>query len=189
MFRFSKILYCIFLTLIPFISQAHHVLGRPAYSLNEDSNTPPSMEVETSLGDYNITYMVFPAFPKPGVKGRINLYAVNINTGKPYDGKVHFSVRDDSWFSNNEETIGTQEIDDGVYRQGFVIQKEGNYIVTAHFMANNEPYIIDFPLTVGTPSEFTLPVIIIGAIFVFLIIISLIQRRRLMQMRIKDNKE
>ncbi len=189
MIRFIRILCFIFLSLTPLVSHAHHVLGRPAYSLNEDSNTPPSMEVETSMGDYNITYMVFPAFPKPGARGRINLYAVNIKTGKPYNGEVHFSVRDDSWFSSNEEDIGTQEIDDGVYRQGFVIQKEGNYIVTAHFIANNEPYIIDFPLTVGVPSEFTLPVIIIGAIFVFLIIISLIQRRRLMQMRIKDNKE
>ena len=32
-------------------SFAHHVLGRPAYSLNEDSNTPPSMQVETQIGD------------------------------------------------------------------------------------------------------------------------------------------
>ena len=42
--------------------QAHHVLGRPSYSLNEDSTTPPSMQVETQIGDYYITYMVFPAF-------------------------------------------------------------------------------------------------------------------------------
>lgn len=45
---------------------AHHVLGRPAYSLNEDSNTPPSMQVETQIGDYLVNMMVFPAFPKPG---------------------------------------------------------------------------------------------------------------------------
>jgi hypothetical protein len=52
---------------------AHHVLGRPSYSLNEDSNTPPSMQIETRIGNYFVTYMVYPAFPKPGEPGRINL--------------------------------------------------------------------------------------------------------------------
>jgi len=39
---------------------AHHVLGRPAYALNENSNTPPSMQLETVIGDYFVNYMVFP---------------------------------------------------------------------------------------------------------------------------------
>ena len=30
---------------------AHHVLGRPAYSLSEDSNTPPSTQAELQIGD------------------------------------------------------------------------------------------------------------------------------------------
>ncbi len=78
---------------------AHHVLGRPAYSLNEDSNTPPSMQAETRIGDYLVTYMVFPAFPQPGKPGRINLYASRLNDGAPYQGKVAFKVREDSWMA------------------------------------------------------------------------------------------
>ena len=34
---------------------AHHVLGSPTYSLNEDSNAPPRMQLETQIGDYFIT--------------------------------------------------------------------------------------------------------------------------------------
>ena len=56
---------------------AHHVLGRPAYSLSDDSNTPPSMQVETQIGDFYVTYMAFPAFPQPGQQGRVNLYATH----------------------------------------------------------------------------------------------------------------
>lgn len=56
-------------------SLAHHVLGRPAYSLNEDSTTPPSMQIETQIGSYYVTYMVFPAFPSPNQPGRVNVYA------------------------------------------------------------------------------------------------------------------
>jgi hypothetical protein len=54
---------------------AHHVLGRPTYSLNEDSNTPPSMQVETQIGAYFVSYMAFPAFPKPNEAGRVSVYA------------------------------------------------------------------------------------------------------------------
>ena len=166
---------------------AHHVLGRPSYSLNEDSNTPPSMQIETRIGNYFITYMVYPAFPKPGEPGRINLYALSIKDNKPFNGKITFEVSDDSWFSSATETIGAQVIDDNVYRQGFVVKNRGDYIITARFTADNEPYVIDFPLRVGVPSQFTLPVIIIGAILLVLIIVSLLQRKRLQQQRIRDS--
>jgi len=109
--------------LLPTELLAHHVLGRPAYSLNEDSNTPPSMQVETQIGDYFLTYMVFPAFPKPGENGRINVYASRIDNGDTFAGKMTFSVRNDGWFEDkNEETIGTQEMYDGVFRQGFLFK-------------------------------------------------------------------
>ena len=128
---------------------AHHVLGRPAYSLNEDSNTPPSMAVETQLGQYFITYMVFPAFPKANEPGRLNLYAARVDNGKAFQGEVSFYVRDNSWssifVSATEEKLGSQKIDDGVYRQGFVFNKDGNYIIRAYFESDGEPYSIDFP--------------------------------------------
>ena len=120
-------------------SHAHHVLGRPAYSLNEDSNTPPSMQVETQIGDYFVTYMAFPAFPRPQEPGRVNLYASRIDDGLPFQGEVTFKVRDDSWFNNDEELLGVQPPDDNVYRQGFIFQQEGNYIVTAEFESVNQP--------------------------------------------------
>jgi len=51
--------FCVLHVCLPV--QAHHVLGRPSYSLSEDSTTPPSMQVETQIGDYYVTYMAFPA--------------------------------------------------------------------------------------------------------------------------------
>lgn len=85
---------------------AHHVLGRPSYSLSEGSNTPPSMQVETEIGNYFVTYMVFPAFPKANVAGRVNLYISHIDKGVAYDGahgtRLKFS-RADHWHANKEE--------------------------------------------------------------------------------------
>jgi len=171
------------LLLISSVIHAHHVLGRPSYSLSEDSNTPPSMQVETQIGEYYVTFMAYPAFPKPNEQGRVNLYASRIDNGNTFDGDVTFKVRDDSWFSDKEEVIGNQKVDDGVYRQGFVFKEAGDYIIVAEFESDGEPYIIDFPLRIGDP----LPVGPIGVavliIVIVLIGVNLTQRKRLQRVK------
>ena len=108
-------------------AHAHHVLGRPSYALNEDSNTPSAMQVETQIGNYFVNYMVFPAFPRPNEAGRVNLYVRKLDGGAAFSGKIAFSVRDNSWaawlgLAANEEKLGSQVLDDNVYRQGFVFR-------------------------------------------------------------------
>lgn len=164
---------------------AHHVLGRPSYSLSEDSNTPPSMQVETQIGKFFVTYMVFPAFPRANEPGRVNLYASRIDSGKPYAGQVSFSVKDDSWFSSDEEALGIQPIDDGVFRQGFQFNKDGDYIITARFEADGEPYAIDFPLTIGDTSSSTPITVSVIIIVLFLAGINIIKRKQLLRSKIR----
>lgn len=190
----NKVKQCLWLALgmlcwgiaIP-MAQAHHVLGRPAYSLSEESNTPPSMQVETQIGKYSVTYTAFPAFPKPNEGGRVNLVATRMDNGAPFVGNVTFKVRDDSWFSRNEEVLGTQQIDDGVYRQGFVFKRAGDYIITAEFKADKEPYVIDFPLRIGKP--FPIGPIGISAIVILLVLVgvNLIQRKRLHRLKAQQH--
>ncbi|MFQ5660910.1 MAG: hypothetical protein ACE5GZ_10805 [Gammaproteobacteria bacterium] len=168
---------------------AHHVLGRPSYSLNEDSNTPPSMEVETRIGDYAITYMVFPAFPRPNQPGRVNLYASRLDNGKPFQGEVTFKVRDDSFFHDSEELLGVQPADDNVYRQGFEFLRKGDYIIRAEFISDGVPYQIDFPLRIGKPSPFGPIGLAIGIIILVLIGVNILQRKRLVSARIRSAHE
>ncbi len=170
-------------------ASAHHVLGRPAYSLNEDSNTPPSMEVETQIGDYIVNYMVFPAFPKANQRGRINLYASHIDNGQAFSGSVRFKVRDDSWFASKEEVIGTQQPDDFVFRQGFVFSQDGDYIITAEFEADGEPYTIDFPLRVGAPRAIGPLGFAVAIIVIALIAVSVLQRRKKLGSRVRREKK
>jgi len=170
-------------------AHAHHVLGRPAYSLNEDSNTPSSMTMETQIGDYFVHYMVFPAFPKPGEPGRINLYASHMDTGQAPPGKVLFEARDAGWFADDAEFLGRQALDDAVYHQGFQFTQAGDYIITASFEDNGEPYIIDFPLRVGALSG-TGPIgITLGLIALALVAVNLLQRRRLLKAKIRGAHE
>ncbi len=155
---------------------AHHVLGRPSYSLNEDSNTPPSMQLETQIGDYLVTIMAFPAFPKPGQESRIRLYAAHLDDGSPYLGKVRFTIRDDTWFAGPGEVLGEQEPIDGIYRQAMVFSREGDYLVSAFFEANGDPYTIDMPIRIGNPASMLPLALTAGSIG--LIMLALALRRR-----------
>lgn len=169
---------------------AHHVLGRPAYSLGEDSNTPPSMQVETQVGHYFVTYMVFPAFPKAGERGRVNLYATRLDTGAALADEVTFKVRDDVMFGDSHaEVLGTQIPDDNVFRQGFVFSDNGAYIITAEFIAGGEPYTIDFPLRIGPANPVGPLGFAIAVILLVLISVNLIQRKRLLRSRIRGAHE
>jgi len=169
---------------------AHHVLGRPAYSLNEDSNTPPGTQYEVQIGDYVVTYMAYPAFPRPDVPGRINLYASRIADGVPFAGDVTFKVRDDSWLSGifggtEQEILGTQKPDDNVFRQGFVFEEEGDYMISAEFEANGEPYIVDFQLRIGEPTPYGILGVAVALVLAALLGVSLVQRRRAMAGKIR----
>ncbi len=184
-----RTLICLMAILVSDSVSAHHVLGRPAYSLSEDSNTPPSMQVETQIGNYYVTYMVYPAFPEPGKQGRLNLYATHRDSGKPFDGQVEFTIRDDRWFGGHRETLGTQNIDDGVYRQGFLINEAGKYIISANFHAQGEPYTIDFPLKIGQDSAIGPIGIAAMAIFSVLVLVNIAQRKRLLRGKIQTAQQ
>ncbi|MBV1884225.1 MAG: hypothetical protein KUG82_21470 [Pseudomonadales bacterium] len=192
---FTMILMCI----AP-LSHAHHVLGRPAYSLNEDSNTPPSTLVETQVGSYFVSYMVYPAFPKANEQGRVNLYASRISDGVPYDGEVHFTISQNSALRNivnffggantgaaegAEEVLGSQLIDDGVYRQGFLFFKDGKYIVTARFLANGETHEVELPIRIGEASWFGPLGMIIAGIVCALIMMSLFQQKKVERLKVQ----
>ena len=186
-YRLKLILFLLpsLMLLTEFVS-AHHVLGRPAYSLSEDTTTPPSMAVESQIGDYFVTYMVFPAFPKPGEPGRVNLYASRISDGTTLETTVRFYVRNDSWFSEKQELLGTQEIDDGVYRQGYEIAEAGAYIIRAAFIKDGENYTIDFPLQIGKKSPIGPIGIAVAMLVIALIGVNLVSRKRLMRMKMQN---
>jgi hypothetical protein len=173
---------------------AHHVLGRPSYALGEDSNTPSSLQAEIRIGDYDATYMVFPAFPKPEAPGRINLYLTRIDDGSLYAGEVAFTVRDASWLSwiglgGDEQKIGVQSLDDGVFRQAFSFHAAGDYIISAAFDVDGERHVIDFPLRVGPPPVVGPIGIVVALLAIVLLSVTLIQRRRIMTGKIRSARE
>ncbi|PCK07911.1 MAG: hypothetical protein COA42_11800 [Alteromonadaceae bacterium] len=194
--RIFVLLQCLFFLIASHSSLAHHVLGRPSYSLNEDSNTPPSMAIETQIGDYFVTYMIFPAFPKPSEPGRVNLYVTRIDDGSILSVPVSFYVLDDKLFSGwpllgdpvVPEKIGVQNVDDGIFRQGFVFKERGSYIIRAYFEVGDEPYEIDFPLQVGKAPAVGPIGFLLGLLILLLVSVNLVQRKRIARSKFQKEK-
>ncbi len=181
------------LTAVDFAA-AHHVLGRRSSALNEDSNTPPAMQGEALIGDYFVTYMVFPAFPRPEVPGRIHLYITRDDDGTPFQGEVTFKVREVSWLSwlgvrGKEEKLGVQPPDDNVFRQSFLFHEAGDYVISTKFEADGEPYVIDVPLRIGAPASIGPIGVAVGLLAFVLVTVSVIQRRRSMTGKIRSTRE
>jgi hypothetical protein len=186
-FRFILNLAIVFsLLMVCYSAQAHHVLGRPSYSLSSDSNTPPSAQVETQIGDYYVTFMVFPAFPEPNQPGRVNLYVSRIDNGAPFQGRVTFRIIDDGWFNSQQELLGVQEVDDNVFRQGFEFSENGDYIIRAEFEPDGELYKIDFPLQIGEKDLFGPLGTGVAVILIVLFGVNITQRKKLVTARIKS---
>lgn len=180
----SRSLLLLLLLITSLSSHAHHVLGRPAYSLSEDSNTPPAMQIETQIGKYFVTFMAYPAFPKPGEPGRVNFYASRIDSGASFTGPVTFTVRDDGWFSGSDaEPLGQQLPDDGVYRQSYQFHETGDYLVSAQFESDGEPYIIDFPLRIGEPAPVGPIGLTVAVVALLLLGVNISQRKRLARLK------
>lgn len=185
--------FFLFIALLSFshVSLAHHVLGRPAYSLSEDSNTPPSMQAEVLAGPFLINYMAFPAFPKVNEPGRVNLYISRMDNGPLFDGEVSFSVHTNSWLkglfgSQHQASLGTQNIDDGIYRQGFVFTEDGNYIIRANFFFEGEPFVVDFPLTIGETNYRTIWVSVLALFSLLVVLINLKLHKKLPSFKIRQ---
>ena len=163
---------------------AHHVLGRPAYSLNENSNTPPTIQLEVQIGLYLVTVTAFPAFPKVAEESRMQLYATRLDNGDPFLGEVTFFVRNDRWWDNSKELLGKQHSMDGIYRQAMVFSEEGDYLVTAHFDAQGEPYDIDLPIRIGNPVGY-LPLLLTMAVIGIILLVLAIKKRRIQKNRVQ----
>ncbi|MBT7757711.1 MAG: hypothetical protein HN732_10320 [Rhodospirillaceae bacterium] len=175
-------------------SEAHHILGRPAYSLNEDSNTPPSMQAEVQLGEYRMTYMLYPAFPRPGGTARISLYILGTKNGTPFDGRVTFTIREMPWNAwlgseGHADRLGVQPPDDKVYRQGFTVPEAGEYMISADFQIDGEPYTVDFPVRIGEPPLIGPMAMVAGGLLLMFILIAVMRRRKSMTARMRATRQ
>jgi hypothetical protein len=69
------------------------------------------------------------------------------------------------------------------------LDEAGDYIITAEFEADGEPYVIDFPLRIGETPLLGPIGIAVGALVIVLLTINIVQRRRSMTGKIRGAHE
>jgi hypothetical protein len=151
------------------------------------------MQAEVQVDDHLVTYMIFPAFPRPGDPARINLYVLGPDSDNPYTGKVTFKVRAASWFAwlglaGDEDELGVQSLDAKVYRQRFVIAEAGDYLVSATLVIGGERHVIDFPLRVGDEPAVGPFTIALGVIALVLVAVAVLRRRQSATAKIRASR-
>ena len=171
---------------------AHHILGRPSYGLDADTTETSSIELDSEIGDYNATFMLYPSLPEPGDHGRINLFIAHVPGAADPDGPIAFSIRRDGWLASigirrGEREIGRQVPDDRVYRQAMTIPEEGHYVIVADFRAGGKPYQFSFPVQIGEPPVAGPAEIGAVAVVLALLVSSVAMRRRVMTGKLRSN--
>jgi len=173
-------------------AQGHHILGRPSYGLDADTTETSSIEMDSEIGDYNATFMLYPSLPEPGDHGRINLFIAHLPGSPAPDGPITFAIRRDSWMAyfgllGARREIGQQFPDDRVYRQAMRIPDEGRYVILASFTAGRKSYEFRFPVQIGEPAVAGPAEIAALVLVLALLVCSVAMRRRVMTGKLRSN--
>lgn len=109
----------------------HHIRGLPHYSYKENYPQVPTVEETKINGSYEIIFSYFNIFDTGNID--LAVYMKNRATGKPYAGKMTFTV-----FAENERPEDTDpytaEPDmTNTYRVGWTHEKDGIYYLRISF--------------------------------------------------------
>ena len=85
--------------------------------------------------------------------------------------------------------LGTQPQEDNVFRQGFLFEEPGDYVIAAAFLADGAAYTLDFPLRIGEPTPVGPIGVAVGLLLTLLVGVSVMQRRRAMTGKIRGAQE
>lgn len=162
---------------------AHHILGIPHYSYDEQYPQAPVLTYLVDAGPLEVRMTGYPGKPKPGERCTLNVYIQRKDDGSLFEGKVTGSVL--------RRTIGTDrvvygpvvaDLEDAVYKFYPHFEVEANYLFRIEFEIENAPWIIDLPMVAGEPgSPWAVLGGALGAVALFLIVIRAIRikvRRR-----------
>ncbi len=164
-------------------ASAHHILGIPHYSYEEDYPQTPVLTFAVEAGPYDVKVTGYPGELEAGDQCSLYVYVKDRESGLPYDGEVTALVRRKGMLTAGEVIYGpiTVALDESVYKFYPRFEREAEYMAEVSFGEAGHPWIIDLPMVVGEPSSPWAPIVgAAGAALVFAVGLraALIKRRR-----------
>jgi hypothetical protein len=141
---------------------AHHILGIPHYSYDEDYPQTPVLTYQVEAGSYDVKMTGYPGRPAPGDRCSLHLYIHRKSTGELLNVPVTMTVTRDRMFLDDPVVYGpmTAELEERVYKFHPRFEEEADYLVRVEFEADGAPWMIDLPMVVGEPGS---PLVVLGA--------------------------
>ena len=142
-------------------AEAHHILGVPHYSYEDDYPQTPVLTYRVEAGDYDVKMTGYPGKISPGERCSLHLYIHRKSTSELLDTTVSMTVSRDRLLLADPVVYGPMEahLDERIYKFHPHFDDEANYLIRVFFEADNEPWTIDLPLVVGEPES---PVVMLG---------------------------
>ena len=86
------------LLLLATVAHAHHILGVPHYSYDEDYPQTPVLSYRVDAGEYDVKMTGYPGKVEPGERCSLHLYIHHKATGRLFDAPVTMTVVRDRMF-------------------------------------------------------------------------------------------
>ncbi len=160
---------------------AHHILGIPHYSYDEDYPQTPVLTYRVEAGDYDVKMTGYPGKISPGQRCSIHLYIHRKSTGELLDTPVTMTVSRDRMFLADPVVYGPMvgRLDERIYKFHPRFEEESDYLVRVEFEADGAPWTIDLPMVVGEPGSPAMVVgIVLAALAGFLVVIRAVRIKR-----------
>ena len=162
---------------------AHHIMGIPHYSYDEQYPQTPILTYVVELGPHEVRMTGYPGIPNPGERCTLHVYIVEIDGGAPFVGDVTLTAFRDRLLAQDEAIYGPAraELEERVYKFYPEFEHEANYYRRLEYEAEGVPWIIDLPMVVGEPGSPWLTVgLVVGGMVLFVVVIRAIgiKRRR-----------
>ncbi|MDA0321643.1 MAG: 4Fe-4S binding protein [Verrucomicrobia bacterium] len=160
---------------------AHHILGIPHYSYDEDYPQTPVLTYKAEAGAYDVKMTGYPGKPAPGDRCSIYIYVNHRDTGAVFEKALTFTALEKRWLGKDEVVYGPMpaELDQAVFKFYPQFDAESEYMLRVEFEAEGEPWIIELPMVVGEPGS---PIFVLGGVasgvVLFLVIIRAIRIKR-----------
>ncbi len=114
------------------VSFSHHIRGLPHYSYKENYPQVPTFEETKINGNYEIIFSFFEIFDTGNTD--LAVYIKNKITGKPYGGKVTFTVFAEGENPRDTDSYPAAPDMTNTYRVGWNHEKDGIYYLRISFV-------------------------------------------------------
>jgi Pyruvate/2-oxoacid:ferredoxin oxidoreductase delta subunit len=161
------------------VAHAHHIMGIPHYSYDENYPQAPVLKLVETVGSLELQLTSFPGNPQPGDRTEIHVYVVTSTSRRLYTQPLTATIYRVGLLGREEVFRKKTTLLENVFKFYPTFVDEGNYEVTLSFADETGTSTLTFPMVVGEPgSPWATLGTYLGGLLFFLLVVRSIRIKR-----------